>query len=172
MSTLPKGVLPPSDAFPWPTLPVDIALLKLLSDRTVRPGNQYEFGGKVGLDADSSEVATSGIDCSGYVRWHLYRATNEAVTMPDGSAIQHEWVRETGFKESEIASACLLDGVLRIAFLAPQGGKAGHVALVRNGLTFESNGGDGPNRRAWNGKGWQARTRVYVLTAPRTSATA
>ena len=170
MSTLPKGVTPPTDTFPWPTISVNIDLLKLLSDRTVRPGNQYEFGGKVSLGADSSLVALVGIDCSGYVRWLVHRATDEAVTMPDGSAIQHEWVREAGFKESDVASACLLDGALRIAFLAPQGGKAGHVALIRNGLTFESNGGDGPNRRAWNGKGWQAKTRVYVLTAPKVVA--
>ena len=114
--SLPIGVLAPTDAFPWPTLPVDIDLLKQLSDRTVQPGNQYEFGGKVDLDADSSEVAASGIDCSGYVRWLIYRTTMARVRIPDGSAIQHDWFKGHKFKVSSVASACLMDGVLRIAF--------------------------------------------------------
>lgn len=165
--SLPAGVLPASAAFAWPRLPVDIALLKTLSDRTVQPGNQYEFGGKVDLDADSAEVRAEGVDCSGYVRWLIHRATNGAVTMPDGSWVQHEWVQEAGFKPSTIASAQLLDGYLRIAFMSPRrGGGIGHVALILDGQTMESHGGAGPNRRKWAGTGWQAKTKVYVLAAP------
>lgn len=163
--SLPAGVIAPTESYPWPTLPVDVDTLKLLSDRTVQPGNQYEFGGKVALDADSSTVAASGIDCSGYVRWLLYRATNGRVKIPDGSAVQHEWFRDNGFKLSSVASACLMDQVLRIAFLPPGSG-IGHVALIRDGITFESHGSAGPNRRQWTGRGWQGRCRVYVCCMP------
>ena len=163
--SLPTGVTAPTDAFPWPTLPVDIDLLKQLSDRTVQPGNQYEFGGKVSLDADSSTVAASGIDCSGYVRWLLHRATKGRVSIPDGSAVQHDWFKEHKFKLSSVASACLMDGVLRVAFLPPSSG-IGHVLLIRDGQTFESHGSAGPNRRTWTGRGYQGRCRVYVCCMP------
>lgn len=165
--SLPSGVKSPTESFAWPSMPINTDLLKLLSDRTVQPGNQYEFGGKVEIDADTAEVRAEGVDCSGYVRWLVHRATGGAVTMPDGSAVQHEWVRDAGFKASSVPAARLLDGVVRIAFLSPTaGGGIGHVALIRNGLTFESHGGAGPNRRAWSGAGWQWRCKVYVLTPP------
>lgn len=161
----PEGVLAPTEDYPWPSLKFDIPLLKKLSDRTVQPGNQYEFGGKVDPDADSSEVADDRIDCSSYSRWLVRRTTG--VLIPEGSVNQHDWVKKLGFKPSTVDSAKLLDDYVRIAFLPP-GTKAGHVVLIRNGMTFESAGGTGPVRKPWTGDGWQGRmtVKVYVLGRP------
>ena len=155
--------------FAWKSLKFDIKLLKILSDKTVVPGNQYEWGGKVDDDADSTEVVEKGIDCSGYTKWLLARCADTKI--PDGSVAQREWVESQGFKESTVDAALLQDGYLRIAFLAPvyRNGKmqhAGHVLLVRNGMTYESRGGNGPDRRIWNGKGFQANMKVFVLSKP------
>jgi cell wall-associated NlpC family hydrolase len=165
---LKKGIIAATATFAWPQVDIDITRLLALSDAVVRPGNQYEFGGKVALDDTAAEVRADTVDCSGYVRWLLRQASGEGtLTIPDGSVIQHEWVREQGFKRSSVASALLADGALRIAFLAPKPRKAGHVALIRDGMTMESNGGNGPSRRRWTGLNWQASTSVYVLKGPR-----
>lgn len=104
------------------------------------------------------------IDCSGFVRWAVYQASYNKLKMPDGSVVQHDWVRKQGYKVSDIASGKLKDGRVRIAFMSPaDGGGVGHVALILNGWTLESHGGGGPNRREWTGAGWQSTAKVYVL---------
>lgn len=155
--------------YPWKSLKFDVKLLKVLSDKTVVPGNQYEWGGKVDDDADSKEVVEGGIDCSGYTKWLTARCAG--VEIPDGSVNQHDWVKEQGFKKSSVDAALLMDGYLRIAFLVPlyRSGRlvrAGHVLFIRNAMTFESRGGAGPDRRVWNGKGWQGTMDVYVFSRP------
>lgn len=157
-------IIPASEEFGWPTLPIDKALLLTLVERTVQPGNQYGFGDKVPVNADSSYVRDHPVDCSGYVRWLVNRSTRAECLIPDGSAVQHDWVRETGFKKSSSDSCFKNDGVVRIVFLSPSaGGGIGHVALVLDGETMESHGGTGPDQRPWTGKGWQGRSSVYVL---------
>jgi hypothetical protein len=38
------------------------------------------------------------------------------------------------------------------------------VVLVCNGYTAESHGGVGPDARSFDGTGWQAKAKVYLLT--------
>ena len=166
MSELQKGLLPPTEAYPWVAADVDIDLLLELSRRTCQPGNQYRLGGKAPrLSADSATIAGLGIDCSGYVRWLLFRATGDELVIPDGSVNQGDWADAVGLKESEPAACLRTDGALRLAQWRNPGG-VGHIALVHNGHTMESHGGAGPARRVWGNTGWQASSRVWVLTPP------
>lgn len=160
------SILPPSEAFPYPTIDIDLPLLHLLHSRVVQPGNQYKLGGKVNrLTADSSIVGSMGIDCSGYVRWLLHRATHDSLVIPDGSVNQGEYIENMGFKRSTVEACKREDGVLRIAQYHPQSG-VGHICLVINGTTIESHGGTGPDSRPWTGEGWQGVCTVWCLTAP------
>lgn len=169
--SLPNGVLPPSKTFLWNTLDIDVDLLHTLHSRVEQEGNQYGLGDKVDIDADSSEVKDSDVDCSGYARWLLYRSTGNKFDIKDGSYIQHDYVKDLKFKVSSVESAKKKDGVVRIAFLPPgKIGKIGHVALIHNGETIESRSGTGPDSRPWDGTRWQAHCNVYVLYVPKTDA--
>src|SRR5205085_264760 len=90
------------------------------------------------------------IDCSGFVRYLMYRATHGEVIMPDGSWIQNDWCRHNHFAKVKYATAADADGWLRIAFLPPKKGHAGHVWLILNGMTLESHGHKGPHSRPWD----------------------
>ncbi|MBV8566409.1 MAG: hypothetical protein JO273_13230, partial [Methylobacteriaceae bacterium] len=105
------------------------------------------------------------IDCSGFVREAVRLSTAPTLQFPDGSVVQHDWVRAHGFERSSIADAKASDGVVRIAFLRPQdsGEGIGHVVLVAEGKTIESHGHVGPDARAWTGTDWQAKAFVYVF---------
>ncbi len=105
------------------------------------------------------------IDCSGFVREAVRRSTTPTLPFPDGSVVQHEWVRGHGFAAGTIADGAKSDGVVRIAFLTPQdsGEGIGHVVLIANGQTLESHGHVGPDARVWNGRDWQAKAKVYVF---------
>lgn len=51
------GLNPPTGAYRWPTVDIDVELLLELSRRTVQPGNQYRLGGKAPkLTADSATI--------------------------------------------------------------------------------------------------------------------
>lgn len=165
---LQAGVKPASSTWAWPTVDLDIALLLTLIQRTEQEGNQYRLGGKApSLDADSSQIRRVGIDCSGFVRWILFRATHNQLVIPDGSWNQADWAEDIGFKHSTIESGKLLDGVVRLAHMKPLSpGGIGHILLIHNGKTIESSGKRGPNRRTWSGEGWQSRCRLWALTAP------
>jgi cell wall-associated NlpC family hydrolase len=87
-------------------------------------------------------------DCSGFVRWILYGAFK--ITVPDGSANQHQWCEKKALKEVKYSAVGpLSDSVLRIAFIAPSSGY-GHVWLVCSGETIESHSPNGPSRRPWD----------------------
>lgn len=158
-----SGIRPATDAFPWPTVPFDVPLLLLLSQKTTLEGNQYRLGGKApSLESDSATVARVGIDCSGYVRWIVYRASG--VAMPDGSWHQAAWADRQGFKTTTVEAGGLKDGRVRLAYMKPLSeGGVGHIALVLDGQTIESSGKRGPGRRPWTGQGWQSRCRLWVL---------
>lgn len=159
-----SAILPKTAAFPWPTLDIDVGLLLTLVGRTVKPGDQYKLGGKApSLDADSSQIGP--IDCSGYLRWLLHRATGNRLVIPDGSWHQKGWAESVGFKETVVASGALQDNRIRLAYMKPlRPGGVGHIALVLNGWTIESSSKRGPGRRLWTGEGWQSRCVLWVLT--------
>jgi hypothetical protein len=151
------------------TLPLNIGLARafLTACMTSTPRVQYGLGKKVPFHGATPGRDFTRVDCSGFVREAIWRATsNPHFNFKDGSVVQHEWVRTNGFQLTTTDAAALQDGVIRIAFLRPQDSTShiGHVALVHNGRTLESHGSFGPNSRPWTKTGWQARAVVYVLT--------
>jgi cell wall-associated NlpC family hydrolase len=88
-------------------------------------------------------------DCSGFVRWLLFGAFG--LKLPDGSWNQHAWCKKKALKECNYSLfGQATDSILRIAFIAPVKGRAGHVWLVCSGRTIESHWPNGPSRRAWD----------------------
>jgi cell wall-associated NlpC family hydrolase len=123
---------------------VNLEILKLCFDRTVGRV-KYLYGAKPPLGADTSSFSIS--DCSGFVRWALDRA---GLTLPDGSATQHEWcaahLREVSYKD---AGTLADPSRLFIAFIAPGNG-IGHVWLLNSGASLECRGHAGVSSRPWN----------------------
>lgn len=132
-----------------------------------RPRVTYGLGAKPPFPGAIPGVDFKKIDCSGFVREAIHRSETTQLGFPDGSVIQHEWVRGQGFASVPVSSGKALDGLVRIAFLRPQDTSSGigHVVLIHNGKTLESHGGLGPDSLPWTGSGWQAKAHVYVLTA-------
>lgn len=161
-----NGVLAPTEAFPFPTLPVSLPRLLDVTQAMIAHGTSYKLGAK----AASLTMAPGNIgkiDCSGYVRYALFQASGLRLT--DGSVNQHDWIKEQGFKRSTVEAGKLNDGALRIAFLTPTaGGGVGHVMLIHSARTLESHGGVGVSRRAWNPDqySFMGKCSVYVLTPP------
>lgn len=107
----------------------------------------------------------TAIDCSGFVREAIRRSTNLGSRFPDGSVVQHDWVKANRFERVDRGQAALADGAVRIAFLSPGDSPSGigHVVLLHGGRTLESHGGVGPDTRSWTGASWQAKSSVYLL---------
>jgi hypothetical protein len=131
---------------------IDSARLMSLCDQLMDGHIHYGFGAKAALGASPASI--HAIDCSGFVRYLMYQATNGHLTMPDGSWIQQEWCDHRKLKAVTYSSTAANDPILRIAFLPPtthhHHHHAGHVWLILGGQTIESHGGAGPSRRPWN----------------------
>lgn len=159
----------------------DRELLVTLIKKTMDGHIPYKMGGKaLSLDCDSSVLGEDadgvmqGMDCSGYLRWLIYRITKGLVTIPDGSWNQRAWFQVQGFAPCNYSDCSRKDDVLRIAFLNSENGEAGHVWLIVNSLTIESHGRskingvwqDGPSRRPWNWKSLKNKVDYcFVLTS-------
>lgn len=132
---------------------------------TSTPRVTYGLGAKVPFFGAVPGRDFTQVDCSGFVREAIRRATNPRLAFPDGSVVQHDWVRSHGFAKGTIADGKLMDDVVRIAFLRPQDSAhgIGHVALISKARTLESHGGVGPDQRNWDGTDWQAKASVYVF---------
>lgn len=132
---------------------------------TSNPRVTYGLGAKIPSDASAPGRDFRKVDCSGFVRSAIRRSTDPKVKFPDGSVVQHDWVKAQGFPRGTVDDGKLMDGKIRIAFLSPQDSpsRIGHVVLIRNGRTAESHSGVGPNSRAFDGTGWQRKARVYLL---------
>ncbi|WP_315778808.1 MULTISPECIES: chitosanase [unclassified Bradyrhizobium] len=151
---------------PLLTLDMNAAWSFLQACMTSRPRVTYGLGKKVPFLGAVPGRDFTQVDCSGFVREALRRATSPALRFPDGSVNQHDWIRAQGFAKSTVAAATQSDGLVRIAFLRPQDTSShiGHVVLISGGKTLESHGGGvGPDSRPWTGASWQASTFVYVL---------
>lgn len=133
---------------------VSLALLEAVH-RNMAGRVRYGMGCKApALDCDSHEITR--IDCSGYVRYVLARATSQRLILPDGSWEQRAWC-ETRLRQlaryADVAYAKEDPSRLFIAFIEPGAigpGKAGHVWLVLAGRTLESYGGVGVGSRPWD----------------------
>jgi hypothetical protein len=130
---------------------IDSQYLLEISQKLMDGHVSYGWGSKApSLSCDTSKIHR--LDCSGFVRYLLYQASDSQLLLPDGSYIQHDWCKHSGLARVDYSSASANDGWLRIAFIPPAKHHAGHVWLILNGLTLESHGGKGPDRRAWNSK--------------------
>jgi hypothetical protein len=150
-----------------PELSLDITAARsfLQSCMTSSPRVKYGLGAKISPHGAVPGSGFKKVDCSGFVRETIWRATPPHFNFPDGSVVQHDFVRDKGYERGTRADAFLQDGKIRIVFLRPQDAPShvGHVALVHNGTTLESHGSVGPNSREWTNTGWQAKAFVYVL---------
>jgi len=125
--------------------------------------------GKARNSADPSKI--SKLDCSGYVKYMLYNASEGKLSLSGGSYMQNQWCKDSGLKSHDYAkTAGKADNVLRLGyFKKKKGGKYGHIWLVLNGKTLESHGGKGVNRRPWNTKVLMDNvTHCYELAATTT----
>lgn len=120
-----------------------IAIMKSTVGRVV-----YSWGAKPGLSWRAETVKKS--DCSGYVRYLLYKITGGKVKLPLGSWFQRQWFIDNDYTQCPYTDCSKADSILRIAFLNPRKGKAGHVWLCASGNSIESYGGHGAGRRQWN----------------------
>lgn len=156
--------------FQGPTMPLNISGASSFLNSCINssPRVRYGLGAKVPFHGATPGTNFTRVDCSGFVREAIWRATTPHLNFRDGSVVQHDWIRTQGFKRSTPDAALSRDGAIRIAFLRPQDAPrgVGHVALVHNAQTLESHGGVGPNSRPWTKTGWQARAFVYFLTPP------
>lgn len=153
-----------------PTMPIDGAKARAFLDSCINsnPRVTYGLGKKVPFHGAKPGQDFQKVDCSGFVREAIWRATDPHVNFKDGSVVQHDWIRAQGFTKHTREQAMASDNLVRIVFLQPQDSPSGigHVALVHNGRTIESHGGTGPNSRPWTVTGWQSKAFVYLLSNP------
>jgi hypothetical protein len=126
----------------------------------------------------STPVSTiENIDCSGFIRFLLYRATEGALVIPDGSQPEREWCEQKHsagllHKIAHYAdtNAYITNERLFIAFIKPWTngcGQIGHVWLVGqfdediDAETMESYGGHGVGSRPWSSR--TLRREVYSV---------
>ncbi len=160
-----RGVIPPSAEFGFPTLGMTGEKLVALTASLQTPQVPYLWGAKARpLSVQAPEIR--GLDCSGFVQWAIFHATEHSVLLPEGSVEQHGWFIRGGFKRSSVDACSLNDGVVRVAFLAPRGEEPGHVMLVLDGATCECYGGHGVGRRTWLSERFMQSCDVFVVTAP------
>lgn len=152
-----------------PSVAVDLQKGQEFLDACVNavPRVTYGLGAKVPFHDAVPGRDFKAVDCSGFIRELIWRSTSPHQKFPDGSVVQHEWIRSHGFEQTTREAALRQDGVVRIAFLRPQDSpqRIGHVVVIRNARTLESHGGVGPDSRPWTNTGWQAKAFVYVLKA-------
>ena len=149
------------------TLPIDAAAARAFLQACMHsvPRVVYHLGDKVPFHGAVPGKDFKTVDCSGFVRELIFRATQPGFNFPDGSVVQRDWVKAQGFAGSSVADAAKHDGIVRIAFLSPHdtASHIGHVTIVIDGATLESHGGVGPDSRPWDGSDWQGQTEVFIL---------
>jgi hypothetical protein len=125
--------------------------LQTLHHQAMLMGMHYGLGSKINpLSTPVSELAGRRVDCSGWVRYLIYNSTDEKLVIPDGSYNQRAWYAVRA-SQVNYNSVRLNPSELHIAFISPTPShKIGHVWLLREGVTYESHGGVGPNSRRWN----------------------
>ncbi|MDQ0471750.1 glycoside hydrolase family 25 protein [Labrys wisconsinensis] len=132
---------------------------------TSSPRVRYKLGAKI-TPGQKPGVDFQSVDCSGFVRALVRLSTDLGNSFPDGSVVQHDWIRRQGFQQTDWNDGARSDGVVRIAFLSPNATSSGigHVLIIHNGKTIESHGGVGPDSRPWTDLGFSRKMSVYRLT--------
>jgi len=142
------------------------ALLELYEHMKKRV--KYVYGAKASsLSMDSHDI--TGIDCSGWTRYALAKATGGQLVLPDGSQVQLAWAENSLHKldkYSDVLYAKDDPNRLFIAFLrVTPNRKIGHVWLVHQGMTLESHGGVGVDSRPWDSLALKSCTDCFEVPA-------
>lgn len=135
------------------------------------PRNNHRWNPRSNGSLSTPVNSIDNIDCSGFVRYALFHATNGALDIGDGSQNQRGWCEhkaaagELHAVQSYANSAKFINAHrLFICFIKPNTngcGPVGHVWLVTQyddgdnhtlAGTLESHGGTGINSRPWNSK--------------------
>lgn len=132
---------------------IDITLLKVLFSK-MDGRVKYRLGAKAKfLAIDSNEI--THLDCSGAVRYWVYRITNGKLVLPDGSMNQLDYARKNFKKVTfEQVQEDADHDKLFIGFMTPTDeqrrlnamddrARGRHVWLGMRGKTMESRGGKG-----------------------------
>lgn len=160
--------------------PINLALALSVFRRLLAQGVPYGYGAKAegGQDPrdghrwnrssnghlDTPIQTIENIDCSGGVRYIVYKATNGQLVLPDGSQDQREqceqWaqaglIHKVSYRD---AARYMTRKRLFLCFIKPGEngcGSVGHVwLLVQNedgyAVTLESHGGGGIDSRPWD----------------------
>src|SRR5438874_13190273 len=93
----------------------------------------YAMGSKPSLMAKPDKIKSC--DCSGFVRYLLYNASDGAITIGNGGGtwFENKWCQDENLEEVGYSTAANNDGYLRIAFIHGGGTKIGHVWLIYAG---------------------------------------
>jgi hypothetical protein len=150
--------MPTPDSLPK----IDLALFETVFSRLEMRGVQYDLGAKAGsLKDDTSKI--NRIDCSGFARYIIAKATQQALIIPDGSWNQRDWCERVGLHRLASYNDVLYATPRRlfICFITPHvngAGDIGHVWFVSQldgdstPDTMESHGGVGIDSRPWNAR--------------------
>lgn len=132
---------------------IDITLLKVLFGK-MEHRVKYRLGAKARfLGIDSNEI--THLDCSGAVRYWVYRITSGKIVLPDGSSNQLDYAKKH-FKKVSFQDVQMAEDhdKLFIGFMTPTDeqrrlnamddrARGRHVWLAIRGKTMESRGGKG-----------------------------
>lgn len=137
----------------------------------------YLLGAKAKLSRSPDRIRA--IDCSGFVRYVIYKTSASNKKIADGSFQQQKWFEKNGYKKTSYSSvASKIDGIVRIAFKKAikekitnsETGKEewrvkerGHVWFIINGKTFESRGRVGPSSLPWKNRESDADFGCFIL---------
>jgi cell wall-associated NlpC family hydrolase len=130
---------------------IDLGMLRTVFTHMAINGTEYGLGAKApSLTVDSINIHK--IDCSGFTRYAIARATDQKLIIPDGSVNQHDWCEEQGLHKVDYPNVAIADDSrLFIAFIPPApSGHPGHVWFINGGNTMESHGGVGVSTRHWD----------------------
>jgi len=108
----------------------------------------YKWGGKA-RPLSTPRPITGGLDCSGAVQWILYHASAGALTLPEGSTQQREFIAAQGFERVPYSLAANDNsGAVYVCFAWGVASTERHVWIVRMRASWESWGGHGTGVRS------------------------
>ena len=95
-------------------MPLDITKAQAFLDACVKAHVTYGLGAKVPFYHAVPGRDFTKVDCSGFVREAILEATEKAIRFPDGSVVQHHWVKARGYPHSSVDAAKASDEKVRI----------------------------------------------------------
>lgn len=103
---------------------------------------------KYSMGAKPKTVKATRSDCSGYLSL-LWQYMGFPAGFPAGSVNQRQWVKAGGFVACPYSDCAKMDNIVRVAYISPAKGRAGHTWAVVNGKTIECHSVHGACREPW-----------------------